>query len=177
MNTWTPIWSFIVDSSLWEEPYHVRLLFLTMLSLKDADHVVRWDGYKLSKKSHIKPEECVDGLKVLSSPDKRRAAFDCLEEQQYEGRRIEKVSAGWLVLNGEKYREMVRSINIRKYKTEWQRQKREQEKGIVILRGREAEVYLQSQGDSVKKRLKVVQHLGIASGGKMAIDISLNGSQ
>ena len=53
MNTWTPLWTQIVDSSLWEEPLCVRVLFVTMLALKDAEHIVRSDAYKLHKKAHL----------------------------------------------------------------------------------------------------------------------------
>jgi hypothetical protein len=125
MNSWSPLWSMLVESSLWEEPYHVRILFVTMLCLKDRDNIVRWDGYKLSKKAHITPVECIEALQILMNPDKRRQAFDGIEAQQYEGRRIEKTGEGWLVLNGEKYREMMKSINRKEYKRDWQEKHRQ----------------------------------------------------
>lgn len=124
MNSWTPLWSMVVESSLWKEPYHVRILFMTMLSLKDHDHVVRWDGYKLMNKAGITPEECVEALQILSSPDVKRMPFEVLEKQEFEGRRIEKVDDGWLVLNGAKYRDMMQKISRRVYKAEWQRDHR-----------------------------------------------------
>jgi hypothetical protein len=132
MNSWAPIWSMIVDSSLWDEPYHVRLLFITMLALKDADNIVRYDGYLLGKKAHITPEECLEAMSVLSSPDTKRQAFECLEKQEFDGRRIEKVDGGWLILNGPKYRSMIQKMKNRGYKTEWQFKKRHEGRKVAV---------------------------------------------
>lgn len=101
-NTWSPLWSGIVDSSIWDESDTVCKVFLTMLALKDSDHIVRLNAYQLGKRSRKSEVEVLDALKVLSSPDTRR-----LGPQEYEGRRIQAVDEGWLVLNGNKYREMV----------------------------------------------------------------------
>ena len=102
MNTWTPLWSGIVESSLWEESGDVVKVFMTLLARKDADHVCRMTAYAISKVCNIDEIEVLEILKVLASPDKRRK-----EQQQYGGRRIKAVESGWLILNGEKYRQMV----------------------------------------------------------------------
>lgn len=102
MNTWTPLWSGIVESSLWEESGDVVKVFMTMLARKDSDHVCRLDAFKIHKLSNIDELEVLDILKVLASPDKRR-----LVKQEFDGRRIKAVEDGWLILNGEKYRQMV----------------------------------------------------------------------
>lgn len=103
MNTWAPLWVGIVDSSIWDEEDYVCKVFITMMALKDADHVVRLNAYQLARRSRKTEAEVLDALKILSSPDEKR-----LEPQLYEGRRIKAVEDGWLVLNGEKYRAMVR---------------------------------------------------------------------
>jgi len=111
--------SQIVDSSLWEEEYYVRILFTTMLAKKDSDHVVRATAYNLHRWANITQEETAAGLKVLSSPDKKR-----LDKQDHDGRRIEKVEDGWLVLNGAKYEEMMRQIAEQARKARWARDNR-----------------------------------------------------
>ena len=108
MNTWAPLWSGIVDSSIWDEPDYVVKVFLTMLALKDPDFVYRGDAYKLSKRSRKTEVEVLDALKVLASADTRR-----VEPQQYDGRRIQAVDGGWLILNGLKYREMIEKEKLR----------------------------------------------------------------
>lgn len=115
--------SQIVDSSLWDEPYHIRILFTTMLAKKDSDHVVRATAYNLHRWANITQEETSEGLKVLSSPDRRR-----LDPQEHEGRRIQQVADGWLVLNGAKYEEMMRKISEQARKARWARENRAREK-------------------------------------------------
>lgn len=102
MNTWSPLWSGIVDSSIWDESDCVCKVFITMLALKDSDHIYRGNAYKLARRARKTEEEVLGALKVLAAPDKRRH-----EEQQFGGRRIKAVEDGWLILNGEKYRRMV----------------------------------------------------------------------
>lgn len=101
-RTWTPLWSMIVDSSLWQEPDYVIKIYLTMIALKDEDHVYRGTAFGLGKRANKTEQEVIDALKILSSPDTRRK-----ERQQFEGRRIEPVDDGWFILNGPKYRELV----------------------------------------------------------------------
>ena len=104
ISGWSPIWEEIVDSSLWQEPYHVRVLFTSMLALKDASFVVRGgDTHKLANRIHMKEQDVIDGLAVLCAPDTRRVG-----PQEFDGRRVEVVEGGWLILNGEKYRNQVR---------------------------------------------------------------------
>lgn len=101
MQSWAPLWSGLVDSSIWEEPDHVFRVFMAMISLKDCNHVVSMDGYKLARRIHMDPGVVVDALAVLSKPDQRRP------DQEFEGRRIQQVEDGWLVLQGEYYRKLV----------------------------------------------------------------------
>jgi len=100
---WAPLWSGIVDSSIWSEPDYVLKVFLTMLMLKDADDVVRGSAYQLAQRSKKSEIEVLDALKILSSPDTKR-----IEPQQFQGRRIEAVEEGWRILNAAKYRAMVK---------------------------------------------------------------------
>lgn len=125
MNTWTPLWSQVVESTLWEEPLPVRVLFLTMLAIKDPDHVVRMPFRRLCKKANMEPEVCQPALKVLMDPDSRSA-----EEQAYQGRRVEEVEGGWLVLNGEHYRKEMSKLMLRLRKTEWQREDRAKKRAM-----------------------------------------------
>lgn len=122
MTGYTPIFSKIVDSSLWCEPDLVVKVFLTMLAKKDADNVVRGSAFNISQWAKKTELEVLDALKILASPDTRR-----LEPQLYEGRRIEKVEDGWLLLNGEMYQQLMMKINRRAYKTAHEAARREKE--------------------------------------------------
>jgi hypothetical protein len=125
---YTPLFD-LTDSSIWEEPYHVRILWITMMARKKSDHVVYADEYKLRKWSNLNSiEEVVDALRVLAAPDGRRP------NQPHEGRRIEKVDGGWFLLNGEKYQEMMRKINERARKARWAREKRRRVSSTLLER-------------------------------------------
>lgn len=119
-----------MDSTIWDEPPHVRVMFLTMLALKDWDHVVRLTFRRLVKKANLNPveEESVrlarEALKILSEPDPRQT----FEPQEQEGRRIQQVEDGWLVINGQKYQDEMTKLLTRVRKTQWQREKREAER-------------------------------------------------
>lgn len=119
MNTWTPLFSKIVDSSIWAEPDHVVKVFLTMLALKDADQVVRYNAFAIAQRAHKTEAEVLAALKVLSEPDRNR-----IEPQPHEGKRVERVDGGWLLLNGQYYEDMMRTLNRRVYKTKKQREYR-----------------------------------------------------
>jgi hypothetical protein len=103
MRTWTPLWSPIVDSSLWSEPDYVIKIFMTILALKDSDDVCRFNAYQLAQRARKSEAEVLDALKILSSPDQHR-----VEKQPEDGRRIKLVEDGWFVINGAKYRELMR---------------------------------------------------------------------
>jgi hypothetical protein len=103
-RSWTPLWSIIVDSSVWTESDHIRIVFVTMLALKDSDDVCRMTPYQLARRANKSEQEVLDALKILSSPDTKR-----IEPQENEGRRIKAVEDGWLILNGAKYRELVQT--------------------------------------------------------------------
>lgn len=132
MNTWAPLWSPIVDSSLWEEDGDVVKVFISMIATKDSDHICRLDAYRLAKKCHLDELRVLDIIKILASPDTRRKI-----PQEFDGRRIKAVEDGWLVLNGEKYRQMVqeerKKARNRKSQAAW----RERQKNKTAPTGRE----------------------------------------
>lgn len=129
MNTWTPVFSKIVDSSIWTEPDSVCKVFITMLALKDADQVVRFNAFGLARRCWPTDPDAekrvLEALAVLSSPDTKR-----IEPQPYDGRRIQKVQEGWLILNGQTYEDLMRSVNRRAYKASKQAEYRAKSKPL-----------------------------------------------
>ena len=128
MNSFSPIFSQIVDSSLWMEPDFVCKVFVTLLAIKDADHVARVNAFALGRKcwpSEPKESEgrAIEALRILQEPDTRR-----LEPQENEGRRVERVEDGYLVLNGQFYEDLMRKVSRRVYKARKEREYREQQK-------------------------------------------------
>lgn len=123
MDFYTPVFARIVDSSLWSEPDYVVKVFLTLLAKKDRDQVVRGSAYNIACWAKKTEAEVLDALKILAAPDGRR-----IEPQPHEGRRIERVEDGWLILNGLYYQNLMSTVNRRAYKAEKERERRQRKR-------------------------------------------------
>lgn len=124
--SYSPLFSHIVDSSLWAQADSVRIVFVTLIAIKDSDQVARVSAYALGRKcwpneSDVRGTErrALEALKVLSEPDTQR-----VEKQAYDGRRIQKVEDGYLILNGLHYEDLMRKYSERARKAKWARDNR-----------------------------------------------------
>lgn len=122
MNTsqfsWTPLFSTLIDSSVWRESKETRLVWITLLAKKNRDGYVRAALWALARDAGVTEDECRDAVKVLEAPDPES---NCKEN---EGRRIRAVDGGWLVLNHMMYRNMISKANQRANQAAWQREYR-----------------------------------------------------
>jgi len=98
MNGFTLLWSKILDSSIWMTDKETRIVWITMLAMKDAEGIVRAAPAALAHRARVSESECAAALRVLLSPDKESFTPD------NEGRRIKEIAGGWLILNHELYR-------------------------------------------------------------------------
>jgi hypothetical protein len=101
MAGFTKLFSTIVHSTIWQEELHVKVVWITLLAMADRSGVVEASIPGLAKAAGVSLQECQDSLVRLSSPDPYSRTPD------YEGRRIETVPGGWLILNHAKYRERI----------------------------------------------------------------------
>ena len=130
--SWSPIFDGIVDSSIWRESDNVLRVFLALLAKKRADHTVYATAYQIGNWAFpgrpAAEADALEALNVLSSPDTKR-----IEPQPFEGRRIQRTAdgSGWLVLNGQKYEDMVSQQRRRDYQAKKQREYRARDKGKV----------------------------------------------
>lgn len=90
--------SNLPDSSLWSEALHVRVVFMTFLAKKDQDGVVHGARSGLIRACNVTTEQYDDAIRVLSDPDPES------KNPENEGRRVEVIPGGVLVLNHESYR-------------------------------------------------------------------------
>jgi hypothetical protein len=120
---YTKLFSSIVASTIWREPHHIRLLWITMLAMKDERHIVESSVPSLADFARITRPECEEALKVLASPDPDS------RNQSHQGRRIQKCEGGWLILNGEFYRQKMNDADRKAYKAAWAKQYRIKKKG------------------------------------------------
>jgi hypothetical protein len=120
--SWSPLFSDIVCSSIWNEDDHTRLVWVTMLAIKGGNQVVRATIGGLAHQARVPVEGCRKAIEKLCSPDP-----DGLD-QPWEGRRIQPVEHGWLVLNGETYRNRRDGDDRKAYQAEWARNNRAKRK-------------------------------------------------
>jgi hypothetical protein len=95
--------SGITESSLWCEKDHVRLVFIAFLAKKDHNGFVKTCYERMRTIANLTSDtdgsKFADAIKILESPDPHSTTPD------FNGRRIERVQGGWMVLNHKKYRD------------------------------------------------------------------------
>lgn len=97
---YTKLFGSLVFSSMWRsEPNETRIVWITMLALADQDGVVISSVQGLADCAKVTKDECKIALERFMSPDEDST------DKDHEGRRIEKVDRGWLLLNHWKFRE------------------------------------------------------------------------
>ena len=95
------LFSKILDSSIWLEPDPTRIVWVTLLAAMDEDGFCPFAcAANIANRARVSLEAAETALKTLESPDPNSG------DPEHEGRRIERVPGGWLVLNGPKYREV-----------------------------------------------------------------------
>lgn len=124
--SWTPLFSDIVDSSIWGESKETRLVWVTLLAKKDKDGYVGMSVPGLARAAVVTLAEAQAALKVLCGPD------PLSRSKEHEGRRIQEVEGGWVVLNHFKYRDRLSTDAVRKAKqAAWQKEYRKRKRSGI----------------------------------------------
>lgn len=119
----TKLFSSIITSSIWNENDQVRVVWITMLALSDANGFVCASLGGLAHAARVSKLDCEAALGYLLSPD------DDSRSREFGGQRIEGIDGGYLILNYKKYRDLGRKIDRDEYLADkqWEsRQKRKQ---------------------------------------------------
>ena len=111
-------------SSIWMTSKETKILWITMLAMKDRDGFVTGVPSALARTAGLTPEECNKALLELSSPDPESSS------PEHEGRRIKAIPGGWLVLNHSKYQKQMSDTFKRARKTVWESVKRENQRAM-----------------------------------------------
>lgn len=88
----------MLQSSIWLESHETVRIWFTLLMLADAKGFVSSSVKGLSHTSRVCLEKTVEALNILESPDPDS------KSSEHEGRRLERVEGGFLLLNHAKYR-------------------------------------------------------------------------
>lgn len=117
-DTYTKLFRSIAASTIVSEPLATRWLWVTMLSQADKAGKVYASVPGLARMANISLEECEAGLACFLAPDRYSRTTE------HEGRRIEAIDGGWLLLNHGKYDAMRNEAERREKKREWDRKNR-----------------------------------------------------
>lgn len=125
MTGYTKLFGSIITSTIWREDDKTKILWITMLGLKNKKHIVEGSIPGIADMARISVEDCRASLIKLLSPDPDSRTKD------FEGRRIAEVDGGWIILNGEKYRQKMNSDERREYLRLKKQESRERERQQV----------------------------------------------
>jgi len=125
MAGYTKLFSSILDSTIWQEDKETKLVWITMLAMKNGQQIVEASIPGLAKRAGVTVSECEQAITRLLSPDQYSRT------QDHKGRRIEAVDGGWLILNGVKYREKLSSEERKEYKRAKQAEYRRRRKVLA----------------------------------------------
>lgn len=96
------LFSKILDSSIWLEPDPVRLVWITLLAAMDQDGYAHFSAIQnLADRAKVGLKATQEAVDKLMAPDPESGI------QDHDGRRLERVPGGFLILNAKYYREMV----------------------------------------------------------------------
>jgi hypothetical protein len=115
----------IVDSTVWLQPTPTRIVWVTFLAVMDEDGFVALASIpNVARRAAVTLDEAAAAIASLEGPDPDSS------DPAHEGRRIERVPGGWMVLNAEKYGDIVTRTVARERTRE--RVRRHRAKGVTV---------------------------------------------
>ena len=88
----------ILDSTLWQQPPDVRIVWVTLLAMAGADGIIRATAPVIARRAIIPIETVREALEIFMAPDADSRTL------AHDGRRLERVETGYLLLNYAQYR-------------------------------------------------------------------------
>jgi hypothetical protein len=119
---YTKLLSSITDSSVWKEDDRTLRVWIAMMAMADRDGYIWASVDGLARRAIVSEEEALAALAKFMAPDPKSRS------KEYEGRRIEEVDRGWLMLNHTRFRDMRDEDEHRKKERERKRAQRAKEK-------------------------------------------------
>lgn len=108
-DMYNKLFTKILDSSIWLEPDSTRIVWITLLATMDEDGMCPFAcAENVARRAAVPIESAKEALSRLESPDPNSS------DPENEGRRIERVPGGWMVLNAKKHHDIVVRVEMRK---------------------------------------------------------------
>lgn len=143
----------ILDSSIWLAPDPHRLVWITLIAAMDRNGIAEFAcAGNLALRARVSLEETEQAIQAFMSPDPHGP------DQEFDGRRIERVPGGWFILNAQKYRELVtRAISNEKSKERMQRH-REKLRNVTDAKRNGSEQPVTLRNDTPSVSVSVSNH-------------------
>lgn len=133
---YSKLFSSIVTSSLWGHDSDIRIVWVTILALKNQYGDVMASVPGLARAANVSLEKCEAALAHFLAPDKySRTKTD-------DGRRIVEIPGGWRVINNDYYNNLMTLDERKEYKRRKEAERRARIRGQVV----------DTRGQSVDKR-------------------------
>lgn len=124
------IFTKILDSSIWLESNGTRIVWVTMIAAMDETGFCQFASVaNVARRANVEVSEAAAAIHVLEGPDSDSS------DPENEGRRIERVPGGWIVLNAEKYRAIVTRAISQEGNRRRVARHRAKEKGVTACNG------------------------------------------
>ena len=105
MGMYNKLFTGILDSSVWLESDATRLVWLTCLAAMDETGFVKAAAVgNLANRARVEVEAARQAIQRLENPDTESS------DPENEGRRLERVPGGWIVLNAVKFNQLATRI-------------------------------------------------------------------
>lgn len=149
----------ILDSSIWLEPMPTRIVWVTLLAAMDERGFCQFAAPgNVAGRARVTLKATEAALACLEGPDSQSS------DQSNDGRRIEHVPGGWVVLNAEKYRALATRAIVQEQTRERVRRHREGKRKsnahVTVanekLTPSEAETEAETEADAQRARVSSV---------------------
>ena len=105
---YTKLFAKILQSSIWLEPDATRIVWITLLAAKDQDGFAAFSAIgSVANAARVSLEDARTAIATLEAPDPESA------NPGNDGRRIERVPGGWILLNAKEYDSIVTAEHAR----------------------------------------------------------------
>jgi len=136
MDTYVKVFQSILDSTVWQEALPTKVVWITMLAMKDRRGYVGASVPGLAKRAGVTLKECEEALAKFLAPDPYSRTKD------HKGVRIKEEEGGWTILNHEAYRQKMSHEDRREYQrvkqAEYRKRKKDQNHDAACEGARQA---------------------------------------
>lgn len=115
---YTVLKSSIVNSSIWNEDSDTRVIWITMLALRNKDGEVFASIGGLAHQARVSREKTIEAVNKFLAPDPDSSS------KENEGRRIVEIAGGWRLLNHERVKAEAVAANKTVYMAGYMKDKR-----------------------------------------------------